>query len=83
MVRTAWYVIVWGEVLQTGKKVSEDVGFKIQGVGQCLLGNGQTEVWRETRQTQLGLVHISHGKCDGFTLKLFHDKLQILPVLHL
>lgn len=74
MVRTAWYVIVWGEALQTGKNVSEDVG-------QRLLGNGQTEVWRETRQTQPGLVHISHGKYDGFTLKLFHDNLQIHPIL--
>lgn len=71
---------VWGEVLQTGKKVSKDLGFKIQDVGQHLLGNGQTEVWRETRQTQPGLVHISHGKCDGFTLKQFHDNLQIHPI---
>lgn len=68
-------MIVWGEATQTGKKVSEDVG-------QSLLENGQTEVWRETRQTQPGLVHISYGKCDGFTLKLFHDKLQIRPVLY-
>lgn len=73
-------MIVWGEVLQS-KKANEDVEFKIQGVGQCLLGNGQIEVWRETRQAQLGLVHISHGKYDGFTLKFFHDKLQIHPIL--
>lgn len=53
-----------------------------EDVGQSLLENGQTEVWRETRQTQPGLVHISYGKCDGFTLKLFHDKLQIRPVLY-
>lgn len=44
MVRMAWYVIVWGEALQTGKKASKAVGFKIRGVGQCLLGNGGAEV---------------------------------------
>lgn len=44
MVRTAWYVIVWGEMLWTGKKVRKAAGFKIRGACECWLGDGGAEV---------------------------------------